>query len=363
MFGHRSACARPRRVRRAADALRVDAAAHARCRRHRRRGASPSQARINEPTPPGSAEPTGSDLTTVPTACIGLGADDCRRVVAQVATIVPPGSSGDLRPGRAVRLRRGPGMRPVTRRAAAGRHHARGRRRRAVLPRDRVERLRAHHRAPGRVRRAARARVAAAVTAGARPFSLGHCGLWSGIDSGGSWWDPVGPVDGDHPDAINAADGTLSIQDPDRRNVHVEGRPDRPAGPSRGRQVPATLPVRRPAGGRWLTVSFGHGPTARPQGPPRGAALPSRWRRHPGDHVGHRPRPGHQAPDEGLLGIPGHDHGLEAHPELRRLPAAVPLDRAHPELAASRSSAPSTRSSAAPTARTTSRRWSCASTR
>ena len=32
------------------------------------------------------------------------------------------------------------------------------------------------------------------VTAGARPFSLGHCGLWSGIDVGGSWWDPVGQV-------------------------------------------------------------------------------------------------------------------------------------------------------------------------
>jgi hypothetical protein len=53
------------------------------------------------------------------------------------------------------------------------------------------------------------------LAAGARPFSLGHCGLWSGIDVGGSWWDPVGPVDGDHPDAINAAEGSLTILDPD----------------------------------------------------------------------------------------------------------------------------------------------------
>ena len=67
----------------------------------------------------------------------------------------------------------------------------------------------------------------------------------------------------------------------------------------------------------------------------RGAALPSRRRRHPGHHVGHRPLAGHQAPDQGLLGIPRHDHRLAAaNRSLRRLPAAVPLDRAHPELAA-----------------------------
>ena len=42
-------------------------------------------------------------------------------------------------------------------------------------------------------------------------------------------------------------------------------------------------------------VSCGHGPTALPQDPPRGAALPSRRRRDAGDHVGHRPLPGHQA--------------------------------------------------------------------
>jgi len=42
------------------------------------------------------------------------------------------------------------------------------------------------------------------------PFSLGHCGLGSGIDVDGSWWDPIGFVDSDHGDAINAADGTLA---------------------------------------------------------------------------------------------------------------------------------------------------------
>ncbi len=50
-----------------------------------------------------------------------------------------------------------------------------------------------------------------------------HCGLWSGIDAGGSWWDPVGPVDGDHPDAINAADGTLTVLDPDHATFTSRG--------------------------------------------------------------------------------------------------------------------------------------------
>jgi hypothetical protein len=54
-----------------------------------------------------------------------------------------------------------------------------------------------------------------AVLSGAQPFTLGHCGLWSGIDLGGSWWDPVGPIDSDHPDAINSAEGTIAFADPD----------------------------------------------------------------------------------------------------------------------------------------------------
>jgi hypothetical protein len=36
-------------------------------------------------------------------------------------------------------------------------------------------------------------------------LELGHCGLGSGIDVDGSFWDPVGPVNAEHPDAINAA--------------------------------------------------------------------------------------------------------------------------------------------------------------
>ena len=45
------------------------------------------------------------------------------------------------------------------------------------------------------------------------PYSLGHCGLMSGVDVDGSWWDPVGFVDIDHGDAINAASGMFAPVD------------------------------------------------------------------------------------------------------------------------------------------------------
>ena len=44
--------------------------------------------------------------------------------------------------------------------------------------------------------------------------SLGHCGLYSPIDFDGSFWDPVGPVDGDAPEAINSASGTIRLLGP-----------------------------------------------------------------------------------------------------------------------------------------------------
>ena len=176
---------------------------------------SPASPRSTESTPAGSAEPTGSDLTTVPTACIGLGADDCRRVVAQVAMIVPPGSAVTYiqvgpfgcaagqgcgpslaeRPQGDVTLEAGVGALSYHVTVSSGSELT-------IERQDAFGVLLGPESQPP-------------LTAGARPFSLGHCGLWSGIDSGGSWWDPVGAVDGDHPDAINAADGTLSIQDPD----------------------------------------------------------------------------------------------------------------------------------------------------
>jgi len=50
--------------------------------------------------------------------------------------------------------------------------------------------------------------------AGPQPFTLGHCGIFSGIDVDGSWWDPVGPVDMDSGDAVHATEGVLNLTDP-----------------------------------------------------------------------------------------------------------------------------------------------------
>ena len=43
------------------------------------------------------------------------------------------------------------------------------------------------------------------------PFDLGHCGIFSGIDVDGTFWDPAGFVNGAHPDAINSAPGTFAL--------------------------------------------------------------------------------------------------------------------------------------------------------
>ncbi len=184
--------------------------------------AAPSTAPASAPA--ASAAPAGIDLTSIPTACVGLGADDCRRVVAQVATIVPDGSAVTYVQVGPFGCAAGEGCaasladRPqgdVTLEAGAGAlsYHVTVVGDGAELQLDRQDAfgvlLGPTSQAP--------------VTAGARPFSLGHCGLWSGIDAGGSWWDPVGPVDGDHPDAINAAEGTLTIVDPDHATFTSRG--------------------------------------------------------------------------------------------------------------------------------------------
>jgi hypothetical protein len=54
----------------------------------------------------------------------------------------------------------------------------------------------------------------AGIAAGPQPYTLGHCGIFSGIDADGSWWDPVGPVDMDSGDAVNATEGILNLTDP-----------------------------------------------------------------------------------------------------------------------------------------------------
>lgn len=59
--------------------------------------------------------------------------------------------------------------------------------------------------------------------AGPMPFTLGHCGLGSGVDVDGSFWDPVGLVNSDHGDSINAAEGTVVPTDPNRATFTSDG--------------------------------------------------------------------------------------------------------------------------------------------
>jgi hypothetical protein len=44
------------------------------------------------------------------------------------------------------------------------------------------------------------------------PFTFGHCGISSGIDVDGSFWDPVGIIDLEAP---GAGDGFVTLSDPD----------------------------------------------------------------------------------------------------------------------------------------------------
>jgi hypothetical protein len=45
-------------------------------------------------------------------------------------------------------------------------------------------------------------------------IELGHCGLLSGVDVDGSYWDPSGYVDMTNPDAINAAGAEFNLTSP-----------------------------------------------------------------------------------------------------------------------------------------------------
>jgi hypothetical protein len=45
-------------------------------------------------------------------------------------------------------------------------------------------------------------------------FALGHCGIFSGIDLDGSWWDPVGNVPLESGEAVNATAGSVVLSDP-----------------------------------------------------------------------------------------------------------------------------------------------------
>ncbi len=56
------------------------------------------------------------------------------------------------------------------------------------------------------------------------PFTLGHCGLLHVVDFDGSFWVPVGQVDPDDPESINAADGQMQLVGPNRARFASGGR-------------------------------------------------------------------------------------------------------------------------------------------
>jgi hypothetical protein len=175
----------------------------------------PSAASTGDPVP--NTSPAGAvTLQGVPAACIGLGEPDCRRVVAQVTTLLtaddprigyvqvgPFGCAAGggcpttlvARPEGDISLESAGGVLSFHIKVTDGNLDARRQETFGVeLPPT----------------------SGPSVPGGPQPFTLGHCGLFSGIDHGGSWWDPVGLVDYDHGDAINAADGTIVPVGPDR---------------------------------------------------------------------------------------------------------------------------------------------------
>lgn len=52
------------------------------------------------------------------------------------------------------------------------------------------------------------------VGAGPFPFALGHCGLMWQVDFDGSFWVPVGQVDGSAPEFVNSGSGSIRLLGP-----------------------------------------------------------------------------------------------------------------------------------------------------
>lgn len=173
---------------------------------------------VSPPAASPRPEPTPDivGIPGVPTACLGLGEQDCGRVAAHVATLLPAGGPavtylqvGPFRcpgeqacaPGLAARPE-GEVVVEFPGAASAFLIKTRG----GGLDAQPLDVFGVH--LPPTTR--------PPLPAAAQPFTLGHCGLWSGIDFGGSWWEPVGFVDFGHTDAINAAGGRLVLVGPDR---------------------------------------------------------------------------------------------------------------------------------------------------
>ena len=175
--------------------------------------AVPGPSDISQPT----ATPIGAvTLDGVPTACVGLGEGDCRRVIAHVTTLLTADDPG------IGYVQVGPFGCP----AGAGCPTTLVARSEGDITLEFADGALSFHVKVTDGNLDARRQETFGIElppssrppspGGPQPFTLGHCGLWSGIDHGGSWWDPVGLVDYDHGDAINAAEGTIAPVGQDR---------------------------------------------------------------------------------------------------------------------------------------------------
>ncbi|MDF2733876.1 MAG: hypothetical protein K0S97_499 [Chloroflexota bacterium] len=173
-------------------------------------GSPPATTSPSEPLQPSATAAGAVNLMDVPTACIGLGEGDCRRVAAQVATLLTPDDPriGYVQVGPfgcpagvgcpTTLVARPEGDMTLEFAGGALSYHIK------LTDGD----LDAQPQEALGIQLPPTSRPP--IPGGPQPFSLGHCGIWSGIDHGGSWWDPVGLVDYDHGDAINAAEGTIA---------------------------------------------------------------------------------------------------------------------------------------------------------
>jgi len=171
-------------------------------------GGRPAQS--EEPQPP-------------PTACLGLDAADCRLVLeavvgalgadARAATYIQAGpfycNEGGCPPGLATRPTGSvtvelAGRDPVVFSAAA------------VGGDVSLTRLVETFVVPVKP---SSGRLAGATT----PYQLAHCGIFSGIDVDGSFWDPVGLVNADHSDAINSAEAVFTLTSPQTATLRTRG--------------------------------------------------------------------------------------------------------------------------------------------
>jgi hypothetical protein len=166
---------------------------------------------------PGQASPAGENMDPeTPTACLTLGPQDCERARALAATTLtaadPPAKYIQVGPfGCSVGERCPPNL--VARPEGD-----------VVIEFGDGQGVNVHLKVAAdgsfaATRGAAMGVPVAPVSVGPIPvgpieFTLGHCGVFSGIDLGGHWWDPVGPLPMDSGDAVNATPGVIVVNDP-----------------------------------------------------------------------------------------------------------------------------------------------------